>query len=143
MSLLYWDARHRTQHSSCVSPQLEGGGGPPASNCWPCSAYCSLRGRWLHRHTVLRVSSPPKGPQVLLCKAAFQLLSSQCALMQGLFLSRCKALLSFMNMNTLAAIKVPLNSSKTIWSINHSSQFCSSKFSPSEFGDYSKIRCTK
>lgn len=86
---------------------------------------------------------PPKGPQVLLCKAAFQLLSPQCALVQGLFLPRCKTLLSFTRMNTLAAIEVPLNSSKTIWCINHSSQFCSSKFSPSEFGDQSKIRCTK
>lgn len=102
MFLSYWEVKKWTQHFKCVLPVLGrgkvsshfSGSAVPHRAQEAVTLLCSMRAL-----LAKRPNRPPR-PQLLLCQTAFQLVSSQCVLVSGVFLPRnwtsCFPFLNFM-----------------------------------------------
>lgn len=105
-------------------PQLAGNALPSAAQD-DVALLCSKGTLLAHLQVV------HQNPQVLFCKAAFQLISSQPVLVQGVVPPQGLDLaFAFVDLHDvpispfLQPTQVPLNGSTTAWCIGHSSQFC-------------------
>lgn len=131
MFLLYWEVKKWTQHFKCVLPVLGRGKVSSVSFFGSAVPHRAQEALLCHMSTLLakRLKSPA-GPQFLLCQAAFQLVSSQCVLLSGVFLLRSWTLgfpflnfMKFLVAHFSSIVWVSLSGSTDVWYISHSFQF--------------------
>lgn len=136
---IFLTLRTPNPHSRClVSPLPYKGEGSPPSTSWqylsgkPSSPFTTLAGKV---HTLLDhvQFAVHQDPQVLFCQAASQLGCPHKSWCMGLFFLSCRTLhlsllnfMGFLSDHFFQPVKIPLDSSMTLWCTSHSSSFVSS-----------------